>query len=171
VKPGTDAVLILNVLHVIFHEELWDKFFVNQWVQDFRHLFEAVRDQAFSPERGQRMTGIMPETVRSLARTYASTKPASLFTGNGLEHHGRGVNTIRLLALLKAVTGNLDVPGGDLFTPRPKLKDITTPLPEPSVPPVGSERFPVFCRTRKEAPPSVFRMPSWKESLIRSRAW
>ena len=151
VKPGTDAVLILNVLHVIFHEELWDKFFVNQWVQDFRHLFEAVRDQAFSPERGQRMTGIMPETVRSLARTYASTKPASLFTGNGLEHHGRGVNTIRLLALLKAVTGNLDVPGGDLFTPRPKLKDITTPLPEPSVPPVGSERFPVFCRTRKEA--------------------
>jgi anaerobic selenocysteine-containing dehydrogenase len=151
VKPGTDAVLILNVLHVLFHEELWDKSFVNQWVQDFQHMFEAVRDQAFSPERGQRMTGIMPETVRSLARTYASTKPASLFTGNGLEHHGHGVNTIRLLALLKAVTGNLDVPGGDLFTPRPKLKDITAPLPEPPVPPVGSERFPVFCRTRKEA--------------------
>ncbi len=151
VKPGTDAVLILNLLHVIFHEELWDKPFVEKWIHGFQAFCEAVRDQAFSPERGQRMTGITPETVRSVARTYASTKPASIFTGNGLEHHGHGVNTIRLLALLKAITGNLDVPGGDLFTPRPKLRDITTPLPEPSMPPVGMERFPVFCRTRKEA--------------------
>jgi anaerobic selenocysteine-containing dehydrogenase len=151
VKPGTDAVLILNLLHVIFHEELWDKPFVEKWIHGFQAFCEAVRDQAFSPERGQRMTGIMPATVRSVARTYASTKPASIFTGNGLEHHGHGVNTIRLLALLKAITGNLDVSGGDLFTPRPKLRDITTPLPEPSMPPVGIERFPVFCRTRKEA--------------------
>jgi anaerobic selenocysteine-containing dehydrogenase len=151
VKPGTDAVLILNLLHVIFHEELWNKSFVDQRVHEFQAFCEAVRDQAFSPERGQRMTGITPETVRFVARTYASTKPASVFTGNGLEHHGHGVNTIRLLALLKAISGNLDVPGGDLFTPRPKLKDITAPLPEPPVPPVGSERFPVFCRTRKEA--------------------
>jgi len=151
VKPGTDAVLILNVLHVIFHEELWDKSFVTKWVNGFQQVFEAVRDHAFSPERGQHVTGILPETVRSLARTYASTKPASLFTGNGLEHHGHGVNTIRLLALLKAVSGNLDVPGGDLFTPRPKLKDITAPLPGTPVPPVGIERFPVFCLTRKEA--------------------
>jgi len=151
VKPGTDAVLILNVLHVICHEGLWDQSFVEKWVQSFREFFDAVRHQAFSPENGQRMTGITPETVRSLARTYASAKPASLFTGNGLEHHGHGVNTMRLLALLKAITGNLDVPGGDLFTPRPKLRDITAPLPEPPVLPVGSERFPVFCRTRKEA--------------------
>jgi anaerobic selenocysteine-containing dehydrogenase len=151
VKPGSDAVLILNLLHVIVQEALWDKVFVEQWVQGFESLFEAVRDQAFSPEKGQTVTGIQAEGARSLARTYATTKPAALFTGNGLEHHGHGVNTIRLLALLKAITGNLDVPGGDLFTPRLKLKDITAPLPEPPVPAVGMDRFPVFCRTRREA--------------------
>lgn len=151
VKPGSDAVLMLNLLHVIIQEALWDKVFVEQWVQGFESLFEAVRDQAFSPEKGQTVTGIQAEEVRSLARTYATTKPAALFTGNGLEHHGHGVNTIRLLALIKAITGNLDVPGGDLFTPRLKLKDITAPLPEPPVPAVGMDRFPVFCRTRREA--------------------
>jgi anaerobic selenocysteine-containing dehydrogenase len=57
---------------------------------------------------------------------------------------------MRLLALLKSITGNLDIRGGDLFTPRPKLKDITKPLPEPSVKPVGQEKFPLFCQTRKE---------------------
>ena len=151
IKPGSDAVLILNVLHVLLREDLWDKAFVAKWILDFQEFSETLRDERFSPERGVPVTGISPETVRTVARAYARTKPAGIFTGNGLEHHGHGVNTIRLLALLKAITGNLDVPGGDLFTPRPKLKDITAPLPESPVPPVGIERFPVFCRTRREA--------------------
>ena len=151
VKPGSDAVLMLNQLHVIVQEALWEKGFVEQWVQGFESLFEAARDQAFSPEKGRSVTGISAEEVRSLARMYGTTKPAAISTGNGLEHHGHGVNTIRLLALLKAITGNLGVPGGDLFTPRLKLKDITAPLPEPPVPAVGVDRFPVFCRTRREA--------------------
>jgi formate dehydrogenase (coenzyme F420) alpha subunit len=151
VRPGTDAVLILNMLNVIFHERLWDRAFAEKWVLGFHDFREAVKDRAFSPERGYRVTGIPSETVRFLARVYGATKPASVFTGNGLEHHGHGVSTMRLLALLKAISGNLDVPGGDLFTPRPKLKDITAPLPEPHNAPLGSEKFPVFCRTRKEA--------------------
>ena len=151
VKPGTDGVLILNALHVLFREGLWDRSFVGKWVHGFGEFFEAVRHGSFSPEKGERRTGILPEQVRALARTYAERQPASLFTGNGVEHHGHGVNTARLLALLKAVSGNLDVPGGDLFTPRPKLNDMTEPMPEPQGTAIGRERFPVFCRTRKEA--------------------
>jgi anaerobic selenocysteine-containing dehydrogenase len=44
-----------------------------------------------------------------------------------------------------------DIPGGDLFTPRPKIKDITMPLPSPPLKPLGSEEFPLFCKMRKEA--------------------
>ena len=95
-------------------------------------------------------TGIDSETVREVARDYAKTRPAGIFTGNGLEHHPFGVNTTRLLAVLKAITGNLDEPGGDLFTPKPNIRDITAPLPSPTISPVGARRFPVFCRARGE---------------------
>jgi len=151
IKPGLDEILILNMLHIIFREELWDKEFTARWVHGFQRFFQTVRQDRFSPENGRELTGIQPDLVRQVARSYAQTKPASIFTGNGLEHHSFGVSTMRLLAILKAITGNLDVPGGDLFTPRPKLQDMTTPLPEPSVPPLGSEKFPLFCQLRKEA--------------------
>ena len=151
IRPGYDEILILNMLHVIFREALWDKAFTAEWVNGFNHLFEAVSADRFSPENGQAVTGISPDLVRQVARTYARTKPAGIFTGNGLEHHSFGVQTMRLLAILKAITGNLDVPGGDLFTPRPRLNDMTAPLPEPSIPPIGSETFPLFCQARKEA--------------------
>jgi formate dehydrogenase (coenzyme F420) alpha subunit len=151
VKPGRDEVLLLNMLHVILQEDLWDKGFTEQWVHGFAPFFEAVIRHRFSPEKGEPITGLDPELVREVARLYARSKPASVAMGNGLDHHTVGVNAIRLLAIMKALTGNLDIPGGDLFTPRPKLKDITSPLPSPSVLPLGSTEFPFFCKMRKEA--------------------
>jgi len=151
VRPGCDEVLALNMLHVIFREEIWDKAFAAEWINGFGHLFETVSADRFSPEAGQNVTGISSDLVRQVARSYALAKPAGIFTGNGLEHHSCGVQTMRLLAILKAVTGNLDISGGDLFTPRPSLHDITAPLSVPSIPPIGSEAFPLFCQARKEA--------------------
>jgi anaerobic selenocysteine-containing dehydrogenase len=150
VKPGGDEVLALNMLHVILKEELWDKAFTDKWVHGFQRFSEIVRQDRFSPEKGETFTGIMPESVRQVARSYAIAQAACIHPGNGLEHHSHGVNTIRLLSIMKAITGNLDIPGGDLFTPMPNLQDITMPLPRPSKSPVGSEKFPVFCQMRKE---------------------
>ncbi|MBN2032988.1 MAG: molybdopterin-dependent oxidoreductase [Deltaproteobacteria bacterium] len=150
-KPGRDEILLLNMMHVIFREELWDRAFTEHWVHGFAPFFEAVIQDRFSPEKGEPLTGVDAELVRTVARLYGKTKPASAAMGNGLDHHTFGVNAIRLLAIMKAVTGNLDIPGGDLFTPRPKIKDITSPLPSPSVPPLGSKEFPFFCKMRKEA--------------------
>jgi anaerobic selenocysteine-containing dehydrogenase len=151
IKPGSDEILILNMLHVIFREGLWDKNFAKRWIQGFDDFHRTVSEERFAPERGKSLTGIPPGAVHNIARTYAGTKPAGIFTGNGLEHHSHGVNTIRLLAILKAIAGNLDIPGGDLFTSKPKIRDITGPRPEPSVPPVGADKFPIFCQARKEA--------------------
>jgi anaerobic selenocysteine-containing dehydrogenase len=151
VPPGRDEILILNMLHVIIREDLWDRAFVERWVLGWERFSQTVTDDGFSPENGAHFTGIAPDLVRQVACSYANTRPAGIFTGNGLEHHPFGVHTIRLLAIMKAITGNLDIQGGDLFTPRPKLTDITKPLPDPPVPPLGSERFPLFCQARREA--------------------
>ncbi len=151
IKPGRDEILILNMLHVILGEDLWDKEFTEKWVNGFRRFHETVVEDRYSPENGEALTGIPSDSVRQVARSYAKTKPACISMGNGLEHHSFGISTMRLLVIMKAIMGNLDVPGGDLFTPRPKLKDMTTPLPEPSIPPLGSEEFRLFCQWRKEA--------------------
>jgi anaerobic selenocysteine-containing dehydrogenase len=151
IKPGRDENLILNMLHVLFREDIWDKAFTQKWISDFEEFYQTLIEDRFSPEKGEELTGIPPDLVRHIVKSYAETKPAGILTGNGLEHHRHGANTTRLLAILKAVTGNLDIPGGDLFTSRPKLNDITTPLPEPSTPAIGAEKYPLFCQARKEA--------------------
>jgi anaerobic selenocysteine-containing dehydrogenase len=151
VRPGRDEVLILNMLHVIFQEGLWDKTFTGKWVHGFQPFFETVNQDRFSPEKGEPLTGVSPALVREVARLYGKTAFASVAMGNGLDHHRVGVSAIRLLAIMKAVTGHLDIPGGDLFTSRPGLKDITAPLPSPSQPPLGRDQFPLFCQMRKEA--------------------
>ena len=150
-KPGRDEILILNMLHVILKEQLWDKAFTDAWVDGFDSFFETVSREEFSPENGEELTGVTSDLVRKVARLYARTKPACIFTGNGLEHQSFGIQTVRLLAIMKAITGNLDVPGGELFTPRPNLVDITAPLEQPSAPAAGSERFPLLCQARREA--------------------
>lgn len=151
ITPGTDDTLILNMLHVILTEGLWDRGFTEDWVNGFDAFYSKVIGSHFSPENGAATTGIKPEETRAVARAYANTKPGCIFTGNGLEHHAFGVNTTRILAILKAITGNLDVPGGELFTPKPVIKDITSPLPPSPVPAVGASRFPIFCHARGEA--------------------
>ncbi len=149
-RPGTDGILAANLLHVILREGLWDRSFTDAWVNDFAALQPAAAD-CYSPEAGERLTGVAPELVRRVAVAYASTKPACLLVGNGLEHHGQGVAAMRLLAVLKAITGNLDLPGGDLFSSNPGLRDITEPLPPAAAPPLGADTFPLFCRLRREA--------------------
>jgi anaerobic selenocysteine-containing dehydrogenase len=151
VRPGRDEILVLNMLHVILREALWDQTFTKAWVHGFQPFYEVVIEDRFSPEAGEGLTGIPAAWVRRVARAYAAARPACVAMGNGLEHHRVGIHAIRLLAIMKALTGNIDVAGGDLFTPRPKLRDITTPRPPSSVPPIGSEEFPLFCHMRKEA--------------------
>jgi anaerobic selenocysteine-containing dehydrogenase len=151
IKPGHDEILVLNMLHVILGEDLWDKKFTEKWVEGFNRFQETVVKDQYSPENGEELTGIPCDLVRQVARSYAKTRPACISMGNGLEHHSFGTSAMRLLAVMKAIMGNLDIPGGDLFTPRPKLRDITMPLPEPPMPPVGSEEFRLFCQSRKEA--------------------
>ena len=48
-----------------------------------------------------------PEQIRELARLYATTKPAAIVDGNGLDMHREGFDTTRAIAMLRALTGNL----------------------------------------------------------------
>lgn len=111
-RPATDLALALAMIHVIIAEELYDRGFVDSWTVGFDKLTEHVKD--CTPEWAQEVTWVPAETIREIARAYATTKPATLVLGNGIDNNINNFQTGRAAAILRAVTGNLGIPGADI---------------------------------------------------------
>ncbi len=155
IHPGSDVALGLAMINVIINEGLYDKGFVEAYTSGFDALAEHV--QTFSPVWAESLTGLSEKTMRDLARVYATTKPAAIYEGNGLDMYTNGVDTVRTVAILISLTGNLDAPGGNVFMPFPHQ----SVLPTKGIPiekRVWYDKFPVF----GEVP-----FPAVKEALLR----
>ena len=123
-RVGTDGALALGMLNVVLDEELHDKEFVATWTYGFDELREFV--QQYTPQRGQDITGVPATTICEVARLYATTKPSCILVGgNGLDQHTNVVQTSRAIAILEAVSGNIDQPGGNVFSMRPSLTELS----------------------------------------------
>ena len=145
IRPGTDAALALAIIHVTIAERLYDTRFVAQWTTGFAELAEQVTQH--SPEWAAQVTGIPAETIYLIARTYARAKPAYLDAGNALEHHDNAGSTLRSTMILRAITGNLDVPGGHSFVPLLPLTNMTLhERRHATAPALGSDRYPIFMK-------------------------
>jgi anaerobic selenocysteine-containing dehydrogenase len=117
-RPGSDGALALGILKVVIEDDLYDKDFVANWTVGFNELAEHVK--SFSLEDVERTTWVPWRQIQKLARMYAGIHPASLKVGNGVDGTVSTFQTYRAMAILRAVIGNLNVPGGDVFiTPAP----------------------------------------------------
>lgn len=110
VRPGTDTALALSMLHVIVGENLIDQTFVEKYCYGYDKLEEHLRQ--YTPEWGERITGVPAGQIRKVARMYATAKGAGIDLGNGVEHTPSSSDAIRAVAILMAVTGNLNRAGG-----------------------------------------------------------
>ncbi len=110
VRPGTDDALALSMLNVIIQEEIYDKAFVEKWTLGFDRL--AVRVKDYPPEWAEEITWVPAEKIRAAARLFAQARPSTVEWGVALEHTPNCLQTVRSVALLPAITGNIDVPGG-----------------------------------------------------------
>lgn len=140
-RPGTDCALALGLLHVIISEKLYDKEFVEKHTKGFPELVEHV--QSFTPEKVADITWVPPDSIVEIARVFALIKPSCVVPGvNSLDQTASGFQTTRAIAILTAITGNLDVPGGASAISRPRLKSLRLPdlLQEK---PLGAEEYPL----------------------------
>lgn len=112
-RPGTDAALALAMINSIIEEKLYDKAFVKDWVSGFERLKEHV--DSFTPEWAEKITWIKSKDIKAAARGYATIKPATLEWGVGIEQSPNSLQTLRALAILRGLTGNIDIPGGDIL--------------------------------------------------------
>jgi anaerobic selenocysteine-containing dehydrogenase len=111
IRPGTDGALALAMIRVIIDEDLVDRDFVDRYTEGFDELARHVR--AFSPEWAASITRIPADEIRQAARCYATTKPACIQWGQAIDASACNIQTARSLLILRALTGNVDVPGGD----------------------------------------------------------
>jgi thiosulfate reductase/polysulfide reductase chain A len=113
IRPGTDAALALAMINVIINEEIYDPQFVKQWTIGFDELKAHVRD--YSPKWAEAITGVGAQDIIRAAQTYAQHKPAVLEWGVAIEQSPNSLQTVRAIAILRALTGNIDIPGGDIL--------------------------------------------------------
>lgn len=122
IEPGRDDALALAMLNVIISEGLYDREFISQWTTGFEQLAKHVK--RFTPEWAEDITRLHANDIREVARIYATTKPALIREGNFVDQYPNAVQTVRAIGIICAITGNLDVEGGNVFLPRP----ILTPM-------------------------------------------
>ena len=113
VRAGTDTALLLGWLNVIINEELYDKDFVRDWTVGWAELRERVAEYPLG--RVAEITGVDAELIAESARMYATTAPACIPWTPITDQQVSSTSGIRLQAILRAITGNLDVKGGDTF--------------------------------------------------------
>jgi anaerobic selenocysteine-containing dehydrogenase len=118
-RPGTDLALSLGMLRVIVDEGLYDGDFVEKWTTGFDALTEHL--QHYPLERISEVTWVPEGKIREAARLYAQTKPSCIQWGNALEHTADSIQCSRALLILKAITGNLDTPGGNIGREGPPI--------------------------------------------------
>ena len=115
VRPGTDACMALAWLNVIINEDLYDHDFVDRWTYGFDQLKERV--QEYPPSRAAEVCGVEEEKIVAAARLYAQAKSASIAWGLATDQKPNGLQHGHAILCLMAITGNIDVPGGQLLGP------------------------------------------------------
>lgn len=112
-RPGTDAALGLGFLNVIINEGLYDKEFVEKWCIGFEEL--KTRVQEYDLDKVEKITWVAKEKIREAATLYATRKPACMMHTVGVEQNADTISSCLTTVMLPALTGNLDIPGGNLF--------------------------------------------------------
>jgi len=110
--PDTDVALLNALLHVTVYEGLVNEAFVRDRTSGYDALVENVRK--FSPEAMAPICGVDAETIRKVARLYATSSGSMIFWGMGISQHVHGTDNARCLIALALSTGQIGRPGTGL---------------------------------------------------------
>jgi anaerobic selenocysteine-containing dehydrogenase len=91
-----------------------------------RPAFELYAQQcrAMSPEAASKITGIAAEAIHEAARLLWHHRPIAHYNWTGLEQHSNATQTDRAIAILHALTGSIDVAGGNLHLAQVPVNDV-----------------------------------------------
>lgn len=123
-RPGTDGMLALSMLNVIIDKGLYDKEFVANWTYGFDKLAERVSQ--YDVKRAETITGVPAQKIIDAACFYAENKPAAVQWGLPVDMAPEGVTVAQAVSYLWGITGNIDIPGGNVIA-KPAMGITTYP--------------------------------------------
>src|SRR4029077_2016862 len=111
-KPDTDVAMLNAMIYTIIEEGLVDQKFVDDRTSGYEALKENAKN--FSPEKMAPICGIPAETLREVARAFATSKASMILWGMGISQHVHGTDNARCLIALCLMTGQVGKPGSGL---------------------------------------------------------
>jgi len=111
-RPGADVSMLNAIMHVIVEEGLYDR----QYIEAFTENWEAEKAHLkdFVPEKMAEICGIDADTLRAVARDFATAKSGMIFWGMGISQHIHGTDNSRCLISLALMCGHVGRPGTGL---------------------------------------------------------
>jgi anaerobic selenocysteine-containing dehydrogenase len=114
IRPGTDALFLLAIVHTLFDERLANLGRLAAFTDGVEALRAAA--QAYAPEATATATGIAAADVRAIARELAGTERAVAYGRMGICVQEFGGLAAWLVYAINALTGHLDEVGGMMLT-------------------------------------------------------
>ena len=121
-RPGTDTALALGMLNVIVNEELYDREFVENYVHGWEPFVNRVNE--YPLDKVAKITWIPKEKIQEAARLFAYVKPAAIQWGVAIEQQITCADNNRALMALMGITGNIDIPGGQVLFKSPEIINV-----------------------------------------------
>ena len=119
INPGTDLALAIGVLKTIVDKNFIDENFIKNNTIGFENFKDKLKK--YSLKEIAKITGISEKEIEEFATIYAKNKPSIIQWGNAIDHGRYSFETAVAICFLRAVTGNIGRPGGEI---RPILPPI-----------------------------------------------
>ena len=111
-KPGSDVSMLNGIMNVIVEENLYDQQYIDGFTENWAAMKEHLK--AYPPEEMAKICGIPADTLRDVARTFATAKAGMIFWGMGVSQHIHGTDNSRCLISLALMCGHVGRPGAGL---------------------------------------------------------
>lgn len=159
-RPGTDGALALSIAYVLIHSGWVDHEYIRRYVHGYGAYCSYV--DRFSPEIGEKLTGVPAARIREAARMIHESGPMSICESSApIGHHRNGLQNYRAIMSLLAITGNYDRAGGQLPASHTYMElscgfetgedaFMNGRFPGGRKAAVGGDRFPLWYELRRE---------------------
>jgi anaerobic selenocysteine-containing dehydrogenase len=120
IRPGTDTLLALAMMQVLFREGLEDRGYLDECVNSWLQLREHVLREEHSPRRAAEVTGLSVDAIEALALAYGRAgrdgrPPAAIRLNYGIQRGENGGTAARAVSMIPLITGSWTQQGGGLL--------------------------------------------------------